>query len=30
MSQGSNPLGPYYVYYLNANYNPKEPGLPRC
>ena len=28
MSQGSSPLGPYYVYYLNANYNPKEPGAP--
>ena len=28
MSQGSSPLGPYYVYYLNANYNPKEPGYP--
>jgi hypothetical protein len=28
VSQGSNPLGPYYVYYLNANYNPKEPGAP--
>ena len=28
VSQGSNPLGPYWVYYLNANYNPKEPGYP--
>ncbi|MGH2885961.1 MAG: hypothetical protein ACRDPA_25250, partial [Solirubrobacteraceae bacterium] len=28
VSQGSNPLGPYYVYYLNANYDPKEPGYP--
>ena len=28
MSQGSNPLGPYYVYYLNADYNPAEPGYP--
>ncbi len=28
VSQGSNPLGPYYVYYLNANYDPKEPGAP--
>jgi hypothetical protein len=28
VSQGSNPLGPYYVYYLNANYNPAEPGSP--
>jgi hypothetical protein len=28
VSQGSSPLGPYYVYYVNANYNPKEPGTP--
>jgi hypothetical protein len=28
VSQGSDPLGPYWVYYLNANYNPKEPGYP--
>jgi hypothetical protein len=28
VSQGSNPFGPYWVYYLNANYNPKEPGAP--
>jgi len=28
VSQGSNPFGPYYVYYLNANYNPSEPGYP--
>ena len=28
VSQGSSPFGPYYVYYLNANYNPKEPGSP--
>ena len=28
VSQGSSPLGPYNVYYLNANYNPKEPGYP--
>ncbi len=28
VSQGSNPLGPYYVYYLNADYNPAEPGYP--
>jgi hypothetical protein len=28
VSQGSSPLGPYYVYYLNANYNPNEPGYP--
>jgi hypothetical protein len=25
---GSNPFGPYNVYYLNANYNPAEPGSP--
>ena len=25
---GSNPLGPYNVYFLNANYNKKEPGSP--
>jgi hypothetical protein len=25
---GNNPFGPYYVYYLNANYNPAEPGYP--
>ena len=28
VSQGSDPLGPYNVYYLNANYNPNEPGAP--
>jgi hypothetical protein len=28
VSQGSSPFGPYYVYYLNANYNPNEPGYP--
>jgi hypothetical protein len=28
VSQGSSPFGPYYVYYLNANYNPTEPGYP--
>jgi hypothetical protein len=28
VSQSSNPLGPYWVYYLNANYDPKEPGYP--
>ncbi len=28
VSQGSSPFGPYHVYYLNANYNPKEPGSP--
>jgi hypothetical protein len=25
---GSNPFGPYRVYYVNANYNPAEPGYP--
>src|SRR5260221_5252450 len=25
---GSNPFGPYNVYFLNANYNKKEPGSP--
>jgi len=25
---GSDPFGPYNVYFLNANYNPKEPGYP--
>jgi hypothetical protein len=25
---GSNPFGPYNVYFLNANYNPFEPGYP--
>ncbi len=25
---GSNPFGPYNVYFLNANYNPSEPGYP--
>jgi hypothetical protein len=28
VSQGSSPFGPYNVYYLNADYNPKEPGYP--
>ncbi len=28
VSQGANPLGPYWVYYLNANYNESEPGAP--
>ena len=28
VSQGSSPFGPYNVYYLNANYNPGEPGYP--
>ena len=25
---GSNPFGPYNVYFANANYNPNEPGYP--
>jgi hypothetical protein len=25
---GSDPFGPYNVYFLNANYNLKEPGYP--
>ena len=25
---GSNPFGPYNVYFANANYNPNEPGTP--
>jgi hypothetical protein len=25
---GSDPFGPYNVYFLNANYNPAEPGYP--
>jgi hypothetical protein len=25
---GSNPFGPYNVYFANANYNPAEPGSP--
>ena len=28
VTQGSSPYGPYNVYYLNANYNPAEPGAP--
>ena len=28
VSQGSSPFGPYWVYFLNANYNPNEPGYP--
>lgn len=28
VTQGSNPFGPYNVYFLNANYNPQEPGYP--
>jgi hypothetical protein len=25
---GRDPFGPYHVYFLNANYNPSEPGYP--
>jgi hypothetical protein len=28
VSKGSSPFGPYYTYYLNANYDPNEPGYP--
>ncbi len=28
VSQGSSPFGPYNVYFLSANYNPREPGSP--
>ena len=28
VSVGNNPFGPYNVYYVNANYNPNEPGYP--
>jgi hypothetical protein len=28
VSVGSDPFGPYNVYFLNANYNPEEPGYP--
>ena len=28
VTKGSNPFGPYNVYFLNANYNPTEPGAP--
>ena len=28
VSKGSSPFGPYNVYFLNANYNPSEPGYP--
>ena len=30
VSQGSSPFGPYWVYFLNADYNPNEPGFPSC
>ena len=28
VTTGSSPFGPYNVYFLNANYDPKEPGFP--
>ncbi|MCW2932707.1 MAG: hypothetical protein JWM19_3669 [Actinomycetia bacterium] len=28
VTKGSSPYGPYNVYFLNANYNPSEPGAP--
>jgi hypothetical protein len=28
VSKGASPFGPYNVYFLNANYNPSEPGAP--
>ncbi len=28
VSKTSNPFGPYYVYFMNANYNPSEAGYP--
>ncbi len=28
VTKGSNPFGPYNVYFLNANYNSAEPGAP--
>jgi hypothetical protein len=28
VSTGASPFGPYHVYFLNGNYNPKEPGAP--
>lgn len=28
VSKGSSPFGPYNVYFLNANFNPQEPGTP--
>ncbi|HEV7968923.1 MAG TPA: hypothetical protein VGP19_15200 [Candidatus Acidoferrales bacterium] len=28
VTEGSDPFGPYNVYFLNANYNPSEPGYP--
>ncbi len=28
VTDGASPYGPYHVYFLNANYNPAEPGVP--
>jgi hypothetical protein len=28
VSKGSSPFGPYNVYFLDANFNPREPGVP--
>jgi hypothetical protein len=28
VSEGSSPFGPYNAYFVNANYNPSEPGYP--
>ena len=28
MTVGSNPFGPYNVYFAHADYNPNEPGYP--
>jgi len=28
VTKGSNPFGPYNVYFVNANYDPNEPGTP--
>ncbi len=28
VTDGASPYGPYSVYYVNANYNPSEPGYP--
>jgi hypothetical protein len=28
VTKGSSPYGPYNVYFVNANYNPNEPGYP--
>ena len=30
VSKGNSPFGPYNVYFVNANYNPAEPGFPPC